>query len=113
VPETTCSGLFDTATYHQRRPPEQCPGGTGPLWRDPQGMQRLAFSPADIAGREYTISLMRRADLETCIDPAGNIIGHKAGADPGLPAIALGSHIDTVPNGGKYDGAWASWALLR
>jgi beta-ureidopropionase / N-carbamoyl-L-amino-acid hydrolase len=77
----------------------------GRFGETPQGMQRLAFSPADIAGREYTISLMRRAGLETRIDPAGNIIGHKAGADPGLPAIALGSHIDTVPNGGKYDGA--------
>jgi N-carbamoyl-L-amino-acid hydrolase len=77
----------------------------GHIGETPQGMQRLAFSPADVAGREYTISLMRRAGLETRIDPAGNIIGRKAGADPGLPAIALGSHIDTVPNGGKYDGA--------
>ena len=70
-----------------------------------QGMQRLAFSPADVAGREYTIKLMHQAGLETRIDPAGNIIGHRAGVEPGLPTIALGSHIDTVPNGGKYDGA--------
>jgi beta-ureidopropionase / N-carbamoyl-L-amino-acid hydrolase len=77
----------------------------GRFGETPQGMQRLAFSLADIAGREYTISLMRRAGLETRIDPAGNIIGRKAGLDPGLPAIALGSHIDNVPNGGKYDGA--------
>jgi beta-ureidopropionase / N-carbamoyl-L-amino-acid hydrolase len=77
----------------------------GRFGETPQGMQRLAFSPADVAGREYTISLMRRAGLEIRIDPAGNIIGRKAGAEPGLAAIALGSHIDTVPNGGKYDGA--------
>jgi hydantoinase/carbamoylase family amidase len=68
-------------------------------------MQRLAFSPADVAGREYTIKLMHQAGLETRIDPAGNIIGRKEGSGPGLPAIALGSHIDTVPNGGKFDGA--------
>ena len=43
--------------------------------------------------------------METRIDPAGNIIGRKPGADPNLPAIALGSHTDTVPRGGKYDGA--------
>ena len=77
----------------------------GRIGETPQGMQRLAFSPADVAGRDYTIALMRRAGLETRIDPAGNIIGRRPGADPSLPAIALGSHTDTVPNGGKYDGA--------
>lgn len=71
----------------------------------PEGMQRIAFSPADIQGREYTISLMRRAGMETRIDPAGNIIGLRQGSVPGLPAIAIGSHTDTVPAGGKYDGA--------
>ena len=71
----------------------------------PEGMQRIAFSPADIQGREYTISLMRRAGMETRIDPAGNIIGFRAGSVPGLSAIAMGSHTDTVPAGGKYDGA--------
>ena len=55
----------------------------------PEGMQRIAFSPADIAGREYTISLMHGAGLETRIDTAGNIIGRRAGSVPGLPAIAL------------------------
>ena len=77
----------------------------GRIGETPQGMQRLAFSPADVAGREFTMNLMRRAGLETRIDPAGNIIARKAGADPNLPAIALGSHTDTVPSGGKYDGA--------
>jgi len=77
----------------------------GRIGETPQGMQRLAFSPDDIAGREYTIKLMHQAGLETRIDPAGNIIGRKEGTGPGLAAVALGSHIDTVPNGGKYDGA--------
>lgn len=77
----------------------------GCIGETPQGMQRLAFSPADVAGREYTIGLMREAGLEISIDQAGNIIGRKEGSEPGQPAIALGSHIDTVPNGGKYDGA--------
>ena len=77
----------------------------GRMGETPQGMMRLAYSPADIQGREYAMSLMRQAGLETRIDPAGNIIGRKPGSDPDLPAIALGSHTDTVPNGGKYDGA--------
>ena len=77
----------------------------GKFGETPDGMNRLAFSPADIASREYTLGLMRQAGLETRIDTAGNIIGRRAGADDSLPPIALGSHTDTVPLGGKYDGA--------
>ena len=77
----------------------------GKFGETPEGMDRLAFSPADVASREYTIGLMREAGLETRIDTAGNIIGRRAGSDDSLPAIALGSHTDTVPLGGKYDGA--------
>ena len=88
----------------------------GHLGESPDGMDRVAYSPEDIAGREYTIKLMRQAGLETQIDTAGNIIGRRAGSDGTLPAIALGSHTDTVPKGGKYDGALgvvASIAVVR
>ena len=71
----------------------------------PDGMQRLAFTPADVAGRDYAMSLMRRAGMQVRIDPGGNIIARREGSDPNLPAIAMGSHLDTVPNGGKYDGS--------
>ncbi len=77
----------------------------GHLGESPEGMDRVAYSPEDIAGRDYTIKLMQKAGLETRIDAAGNIIGRRAGSDDNLPAIALGSHTDTVPKGGKYDGA--------
>ena len=77
----------------------------GHLGESPEGMDRVAYSPEDIAGRDYTIKLMQEAGLETRIDAAGNIIGRRAGSDDNLPAIALGSHTDTVPKGGKYDGA--------
>jgi len=77
----------------------------GHLGESPEGMDRVAYSPEDIAGRDYTIKLMQEAGLETRIDAAGNIIGRRAGSHDNLPAIALGSHTDTVPKGGKYDGA--------
>ena len=77
----------------------------GQFGATPEGMNRLAFSPADIASRDYTLDLMRQAGMTTRIDAAGNIIGRRPGADPARPAIALGSHTDTVPLGGKYDGA--------
>ncbi len=77
----------------------------GKFGETPEGMDRLAFSPADVESREYTMGLMREAGLEVRIDTGGNIIGRKEGSDSSLPAIAMGSHTDTVPLGGKYDGA--------
>jgi N-carbamoyl-L-amino-acid hydrolase len=69
------------------------------------GVNRVAFSDEDIQSREYIVSLMREAGLKIHIDEAGNIIGRKEGTDPSLSPIAFGSHTDTVPHGGKYDGA--------
>jgi N-carbamoyl-L-amino-acid hydrolase len=68
------------------------------------GVSRVAFSDADIEAREYIVSLMRGAGLEVQIDAAGNIVGRRAGTDPALPVIMTGSHIDSVPQGGNYDG---------
>jgi len=68
------------------------------------GVSRVAFSDADIAGRNYIADLMRSAGLDVRIDTAGNIIGRRAGREDGLPAILFGSHIDSVPGGGNYDG---------
>ena len=85
----------------------------GRIGDTPEGMQRLAFTPADMAGREYTISLMRRAGMEIHIDSGGNIIARKGGSVPNLPALALGSHTDTVPCGGKYDGALGVMGAIK
>jgi N-carbamoyl-L-amino-acid hydrolase len=68
------------------------------------GVSRVAFSPADVAGREYIQALMRGAGLEVRVDTAGNIIGRRPGTDASLPVIMTGSHIDSVPQGGNYDG---------
>lgn len=69
------------------------------------GMNRVAFSQADKESRPYIISLMKEAGLEVRVDPAANIIGRRQGENPELPSILFGSHSDTVPQGGKYDGA--------
>src|SRR5688572_5902754 len=68
------------------------------------GVSRVAFSAADVAGREYIKGLMRGAGLEVRVDAAGNIVGRRAGSQPALPVIMAGSHIDSVPQGGNYDG---------
>ncbi|MCI0618079.1 Zn-dependent hydrolase, partial [bacterium] len=68
------------------------------------GVSRVAFSDADIQGRNYLQTLMKSAGLKVHIDTAGNIIGKRDGTDPSLPPILFGSHIDSVPGGGNYDG---------
>ena len=85
----------------------------GQLGDSPEGMLRVAYSPEDIAGRDYAVKLMEEAGLETRIDTAGNIIGRRSGSDDSLPAIAMGSHTDTVPKGGKYDGALGVMAAIE
>lgn len=69
------------------------------------GVSRVAFSDEDIQARNYIISLMKEAGLDVRIDEAGNIIGRSEGQNSALPPIMFGSHTDTVPDGGKYDGA--------
>ena len=76
------------------------------------GVSRVSYTDADIQGRAYVMRLMRAAGLEPSIDPAGNIFGRRAGAEPGLPPILFGSHIDSVPSGGNFDGDLGSLAAL-
>lgn len=79
--------------------------GLSHFGRNPQGgVSRVAFSQADRDGREYVKGLMRDAGLQVRVDAAGNIIGRREGSDPSLPPILFGSHIDSVPEGGNYDG---------
>lgn len=76
------------------------------------GVSRVAYSDADVAGRRYMIDLMRAAGLDPRVDQAGNIFGRRAGADASLPPILFGSHIDSVPSGGNFDGDLGSLAAL-
>lgn len=68
------------------------------------GSDRVAFTEYDKQGREYIIGLMKNAGLEVSIDTAANIIGRRKGKFYDRKPIIFGSHIDTVPNGGAYDG---------
>ena len=68
------------------------------------GINRLAFTDVDWEGRQYIIDRMTDAGLDVEIDGFGNVIGYKVGTNPDLPIIMVGSHTDSVPNGGNYDG---------
>lgn len=68
------------------------------------GSDRVAYSDANKAALDYLTERMNAAGLSTRIDEAGNLVGRREGNNPDLPPIVTGSHIDTVPNGGHYDG---------
>jgi len=84
------------------------------IGRLPQGGNgRVAFSEADREARQYVMGLMRSAGLDVSIDAAGNILGLRAGSVPDLPPLMLGSHTDSVPEGGHYDGPLGSLGAIE
>jgi N-carbamoyl-L-amino-acid hydrolase len=71
---------------------------------DLPGWSRVGFTEPDLAGREWVARRMRAAGLRTHMDAVGNVIGVLPGTAPSAPAIVTGSHTDTVPGGGRFDG---------
>ncbi|MBC2723581.1 Zn-dependent hydrolase [Desulfosporosinus sp.] len=69
------------------------------------GITRHSFTAEDKAAKELVASFMKEAGLTVREDSVGNLIGRKEGRNPEAPVVLTGSHIDTVCNGGIYDGA--------
>lgn len=74
---------------------------------------RTAFSPLYLEAREWLRAQMQSAGLATTIDAGGNLIGTLPGRRNELGALGLGSHIDTVPDGGRFDGIAGVVAALE
>ncbi len=72
---------------------------------DNGGVTRNSFDQKDIEARKWFLKLLEQADLSPYMDAAGNIFGQIIGKNPELPAILIGSHLDTVNSGGRFDGA--------
>jgi len=77
------------------------------------GVCRLALTDLDRQGRDLFVSWCRAAGLSVRVDAIGNIFARRAGTDPSRRAIAMGSHIDTQPTGGKFDGNFGVLAGLE
>src|SRR5438552_17764962 len=77
------------------------------------GVSRIGYSDADIAGRGFVMDLMRKAGASVRIDAAGNIFASRPGSDLSLPPVLFGSHIDSVPNGGNFDGDLGSLSAVQ
>jgi N-carbamoyl-L-amino-acid hydrolase len=67
------------------------------------GLNRVALTDDDRRGRDLLVEWMREAGLSVTVDQMGNIFGQRAGSDGAAP-VMMGSHADSVPTGGKYDG---------
>jgi beta-ureidopropionase / N-carbamoyl-L-amino-acid hydrolase len=77
------------------------------------GVRRITLTDLDREGRDRVVEWFRAAGLEVRVDPIGNIFGRRAGSDPSRPPVVAGSHIDTQPSGGKFDGAYGVLAGLE
>src|ERR671937_954582 len=83
---------------------EQSIDELGKIGETPRGgLTRLALTDDDRRGRDLMVRWMREAGLRVTVDQMGNIFGERAGT-ASLPPVMIGSHIDSVPTGGKYDG---------
>ena len=77
------------------------------------GLHRLSLSDADKEVRDWFLEAMEDAGLETRIDEMGNMFGRRSGTDPDADPVLLGSHLDSQPYGGIYDGALGVIAALE
>jgi len=77
------------------------------------GVKRLTLTAVDREARETFVAWARAAGLEVRIDAIGNIFCRRAGTDPHAAPVAMGSHLDSQPSGGKYDGAYGVMAGLE
>jgi N-carbamoyl-L-amino-acid hydrolase len=80
---------------------------------DKGGVCRLALTELDRQGRELFVRWMKEAGCSVRVDAIGNLFARREGQDASLPAVATGSHIDTQPTGGKFDGNYGVLAGLE
>ncbi|MGP4105963.1 Zn-dependent hydrolase [Virgibacillus sp. L01] len=78
-----------------------------------QGINRLAYTDAEQEATKYVIGLFKQAGLSVKVDSVGNVIARREGANPDLPVVAFGSHIDSVYEAGEYDGTVGVMAALE
>src|SRR3989344_1144217 len=78
-----------------------------------EGGSRLAFSPLEKGARAYLRDMLANAGVDELKEYAGGLVGIYRGAEPDLSAVGFGSHFDTVPRAGKYDGPFGTIAAIK
>ena len=77
------------------------------------GNCRLALSDEDRAGRELFAHWCTEAGMSLSVDPIGNLFARRPGSDPDAAPVMMGSHLDTQPEGGRFDGVYGVLAGLE
>ena len=77
------------------------------------GVRRLTLGPEDKQVRDWFRSACEAAGLEVHVDALGSMFGLRKGRDMSKPPVGLGSHLDTQPTGGKFDGVLGTLAALE
>jgi len=77
------------------------------------GVRRITLTEEDRQGRDQFVRWAKDAGLEVRTDAVGNIFARRAGADPSAAPVVMGSHLDSQPSGGKFDGAYGVMAGLE
>ena len=80
---------------------------------DKGGVRRLTLTDTDRDGRDQFVRWCEAAGMRVEVDGIGNIFARRAGTDPGALPVAMGSHLDSQPSGGKFDGAYGVMAGLE
>ncbi len=77
------------------------------------GVKRLALTDLDRQGRDLVVGWAKEAGMTVTVDKIGNVFMRRAGRDNALPPIVTGSHVDTQPTGGKFDGNYGVLAGIE
>ena len=80
---------------------------------DKGGVRRLTLTDTDRRGRDQFVAWCKEAGMSVEVDGIGNIFGRRPGVEPGALPVAIGSHLDSQPSGGKFDGAYGVMAGLE
>jgi N-carbamoyl-L-amino-acid hydrolase len=80
---------------------------------DKGGVRRLTLTDVDRQGRDQFVRWCKEAGLAVEVDGIGNIFGRRTGAELQAPPVTMGSHLDSQPSGGKFDGAYGVMAGLE
>ncbi|VFU08735.1 Zn-dependent hydrolase [Methylocella tundrae] len=109
--ETAATPIINAGDLHHLMDEVSAIGG------GPDGsMNRLSLSPEDAAARDWLVSFLQSEGLKVAVDRIGNIFGILDWAGPDAPTVMTGSHLDSQPNGGRFDGAYgvvAACAAVR
>src|SRR5690349_15800098 len=108
--------MSQTDLHHARRPGEAVMARLDQLARfsaEPNALTRLYLSTEHKSAALQTQVWMQAAGMQAQTDAVANVVGRFEGREPGLPALLLGSHIDTVRNAGKYDGCLGVVAAIE